>query len=150
MCLYVNSKVLIAKENLKCFKVLQKVNMDSYCTPFMLMPIIFRRGIAKVSIVGELRLFQSLLRLGHEIHRGIHAYCTKRYVDKMWWPSLNSHELKNAIIPKGAQFCIGQDGDVVATKMIIFRNDEAFEKFLEKNKAIRMTSIIKKEAFNEK
>ena len=147
MCLYVNSKVLIAKENLRCFKVLQKRNMNGYCTPFMCMPINFRYGMAKADIVGELRVYRSLMRPGHEIHQGIHAYCAKKYADKIWGFLLNSHEIKNAIIPKGAQFCIGQDGDVVATKMIIFRNDEAFEKFLEKNKAIRMTGIVRKEKF---
>lgn len=40
---------------------------------------------------------------------------------------------KFAVIPKGAEYCLGRDNDIVATEIIVFRTKRQFYKYLKKN-----------------
>ena len=55
------------------------------------------------------------------VYRGIHAY--------LKFPAVNYlHVVKLAIIPKGAHYFIGDDGDIVADRMIIYDNEKQLRK----------------------
>lgn len=50
------------------------------------------------------------------IKKGIHAYTSQKYTDG------GIHILFEAVIPEGAHYFIGDCGDIVADKMIIYKN----------------------------
>lgn len=55
------------------------------------------------------------------VYKGIHAH--------LGLPGVNyPYVVKLAIIPKGAHYFIGDDGDIVADKMIIYDNDKQLRK----------------------
>jgi hypothetical protein len=56
------------------------------------------------------------------VFKGIHAYLKLPAVSEY------IYEVKRAIIPKGAHYFIGDDGDIVADKMIIYDNEKQLRK----------------------
>lgn len=60
------------------------------------------------------------------IHKGFHAVRSLEYLEDEY------DNLKYAIIPKGAEYCIGKDDDIVANKMIVFSSKKKYEKYLKR------------------
>ena len=126
MCLIVkkrwhkDGKPLIAEENIPVFKVLRKDTRRGLETPFFEYPIVFKDGkaILESELVGfEPRRYND----SYTCYKGIHA-CLDRLSSialKRRCPGGNGLVYK-AIIPKGTQYLIGINGDIVSTKMIIF------------------------------
>lgn len=42
--------------------------------------------------------------------------------------------LRYAIIPRGAEYCLGVGNDIVANQMIVFSSKKKFDKYINKNK----------------
>jgi len=108
MCLTPTHKnVLIATRDIRCYKWL-KINNSILYTPFQMEPIVFKNGIA----IQEVDNF-SYDSIGG-IRKGIHSY-------QMGF----NHAYRRryySIIPKGTQYYIGSDNDLVSLKLIIFKN----------------------------
>jgi len=104
-------------------------------TPARGYRIRFVKGTA--TLKDEFYLYRGLLlRENVYVANGIHAYtgvttlslgiindCESLYGEIKHW----------AIIPKGTKYYIGDEGDIVAEKMVIFENDPAFIKYIKKN-----------------
>ena len=70
------------------------------------------------------------------VDRGIHAFTgvgRDSIINIKWNIIDNEKALYNAIVPKGTEFYIGNNGDIVAEKMIIFSNVKAYLKYVDEN-----------------
>lgn len=133
MCLVVKSKwhkdgkPFIAGEDFPVFKVLHKAKRRTE-TPFQECPVVFTNG--KAIIESKLCIVKlSGLKDPYFCHIGIHAYlnCPSAKILESQFPKGLNLFVYKAIIPKGTQYLIGINGDIVSTKMIIF-DKECHEK----------------------
>jgi len=60
------------------------------------------------------------------IYKGFHALRSLEPLEEQY------DDCRYAIIPKGSEYCIGKDGDIVANMMIVFSNKKKYEKYLKK------------------
>ena len=108
MCLTpVHKNVLIATQDIRCYKWLIKRSSFLF-TPFKDELIVFKNGIA----VQETDNFT--YDLDGDINKGIHSF--QKRVDRIIGRRYYS------IIPKGTQYYIGDENDLVSLKLIIFKN----------------------------
>jgi len=125
MCLYVKEgcKPEIATKDILCYK-----RVDNHITYWK--PCIYTENVeysypynkvltAEYCSKGEIHPIQHLkmekVADYYKINEGFHA----RYIGK-------SNFLKTCIIPKGTEYCLGKDGDIVAVNMIVFRSIEDY------------------------
>ena len=66
------------------------------------------------------------------IRVGFHLYDNIRDAETSYVFYHGGEHIKPAIIPKGAEYCIGDDGDIVANKIIVFENEDQRKKYLKK------------------
>lgn len=123
MCLIINSKRLKAETDILCYKCLDKKEDGEYCTPFEYFPIEFVDGICKME--------SELYHHSEFVDVGIHSYTL---IDKAKEVRAEFHNIAGtdiylAIIPKGADYYIGKNVDIVSDKLIIFETDEDFKKY---------------------
>ena len=151
MCLYINTKVhkkqkgekfpapFIADENILVFKFLIKQWVEKKCwylTPYQTKIITFNENnycLVKSDLIDifcpfGIQFSQSVLdnKRFYKVFEGIHSYYEDNADD---WG-----EKHYAIIPKGTKFYIGDSGDIVSQKLIIFKNQNAYKQYLKENK----------------
>lgn len=143
MCLYIENAVhtetmkyrnqdipkpLVADKDILCFKHLRKNVYHYYYTPYQLKTVEFNKnGVAELvsNVKSEKLPFtmnKSLLSLGFIITKGIHSFSFKKH------PYYGTLCFK-AIIPQGALYYVGNNKDLVSSKLIIFEDDDAYEKY---------------------
>ena len=69
--------------------------------------------------------------IGGHIYEGFHASCR---------PFSSSN--RYCIIPEGTEMCYGNNGDVVAVSMIVFRNENSYKKYKIKKLWKRLTPFL--------
>ena len=153
MCLYINQNYhkkqkgekfpapFIADENILVSKKLEKKWVGKhywYYTPYQEKLITFNEnGYCLV----ESDLIDTFCPFGiecvvntyydttyYKVYEGIHSYNNK-IEDEEFWKIYHY-----AIIPKGGLYYIGIWGDIVSDKLIIFKNQKAFEDYKKENK----------------
>ena len=159
MCLLVNTSVhtpiecdspfpyhqaLTATESILVTKMLEYGEFSGWFTPYKYTLVNFRSGKTTMK-PHNCSPFQEKVRVFYNAHGddttdiayGIHAFFSKSVVEKemvyygrQQW---NIHPFK-AIIPKGAKYYVGAEGDIVSDKLIVFENDAAYEKYLSTHK----------------
>lgn len=114
MCLITNnSKPLIAKKNIAVYKILDK---DMYS--------IFYGYEYKLNQLNKTHI--NIEKAGHlfKINSGFHAYHNKiDVIDHFFKHHLNHsyYMICKAVIPKGSEYYIGDDRDIVSNQLIIKR-----------------------------
>lgn len=107
-------------------KELMRWGPTRYTTFYMHTPVVFKNGIASLFSV----LRQNCTKIGtvnvYDIDQGIHAY--RRELDFAKFYNFR------AVIPKGTFYYIGKGGDIVANRIRIFENDEAFRRYMSKRR----------------
>lgn len=98
----------IAKEDIPVYKMLYYSDSIIY-TPNQWYPIKFYKNKAILRSI--------LTQRGRKILKGIHAYRKDIVVLEGSY-----HKMHKAIIPKGSLYYIGENIDIVSTKLIIFEN----------------------------
>lgn len=124
-----NVKCLIAQEDILVYKCLDCED-GHYCTPFQYMPIVFTKG---KYVYNEADMYESVCcgkDAGAGISVGIHAYGTKAAAIAT---SKDFHQddgtsMHYALIPKGSNFYIGIDEDVVSNNLIVYREKRCFDR----------------------
>ena len=110
-----NNEPLIAERNIRVYKCL---DMDQFgiTTPFMYYPIEFDEEGKCILISKKLELTSQ-----DTIREGIHACRTKKAAEFIcfMFPEAGTTTFK-AIIPKGTKYFIGNNGDIVSEKIIIY------------------------------
>ena len=125
-------KCLVAQEDILVYKCLDCIDGE-YCTPYQCMRLSFTKGkyvYKKVNMVTEAICTNCGRGMSTGINVGIHAYGTKgaaiAYSKSFHnWYGTSMHY---AIIPKGSNFYIGQDEDVVSNNLIVYREKRCFDK----------------------
>lgn len=123
-------KCLVAQEDILVYKCLDCEDGE-YCTPFQYMPIVFTKGkyVYDEANMDESVYCQKGASAGVGV--GIHAYGTKAIalVTCRDFHSSNGTSMHYAIIPKGSNFYIGIDEDVVSNNLIVYRAKKTFDKY---------------------
>ena len=128
MCLYIkkNTDASIAEKDILVFKCLD-YRCGEYATSFRYHPIRFDSD-NKAELSAEIQKgdFDTILT-------GIHAYRNLGYATNIAYSYhlLFKTEVHYAIIPKGTKYYIGEHEDIVAERMIIFKNNKDYFKNLE-------------------
>lgn len=142
MCLYISTKFhhsvngnyrakKVGSKPLLVWKLLEyQKKIKRYTTPYQYLPITFDNGMKAVEGIG----FRTVVAYSTQVNEGVHAYRTtnisRNAIEKA--RDYCSWEFKQfpAIIPSGESYFIGKDGDIVASRMIIFRSKRSLDKYL--------------------
>ena len=131
-------KPLVADKDILCVKTLLPIPFSRNCkfmTPYRNMEVKFDwlNGVAElVSDVKSKRLpfsvFKSVVKpKNFNVENGIHSWVNGTICHRMGTQF-------NAIIPKGAKYYIGEDGDLVSSRLLVFENENFYNDYLSKNK----------------
>lgn len=125
-----NVKCLVAQEDILVYKCLDCVAAGLYFTPFQNMPIKFKKGkyvydesyMAESACCGE--------ATSTTIYLGIHAYGTKAaaIATSEQFHRSSGTSMYYALIPKGSNFYIGLDEDIVSNNLIVYREKRCFDR----------------------
>lgn len=116
-------KCLVAQEDILVYKCLDCTNGE-YCTPFQYMLIIFTKGKYAYN---KVNIPKSKCYWNDTIGVGIHAYRTRGKAIKAAkeYYYTNMHY---AVIPKGSNFYIGNNDDIVSNNLIVYREKRCFDR----------------------
>ncbi len=138
---------LKAKKPIVAYKLLEMQD-GILATPYQYLPIKFRSGQKTVKGIGFEKENSSLVNGMYKfpfVRYGVHAFSHKKSVEEalsnaksMGWDFLNYR----AVIPAGSYFFIGSEGDIVSNKLIIFENEDAYNKYAEANEPCTLTEYI--------
>lgn len=122
-------KCLVAQEDILVYKCLDCTD-GWYCTPFQHIPIVFTKG---KYIYNEANMDESVYGGKGAIACicvGIHAYVTKGTAIGICkeFHANNGTSMHYAVIPKGSNFYIGIDEDVVSNNLIVYREKRCFDR----------------------
>ena len=124
-----NVKCFVAKEDILVYKCLDCIDGE-YSTPFQYMPIIFERG---KYVYNKIRISQKIgcgIRESALISKGIHAYSAKvkAIMAAKDFHKTNGTSMHYAVIPKGSNFYIGNNDDIVSNNLIVYRDKRCFDR----------------------
>lgn len=124
-----NVKCLIAQEDILVYKCLDCED-GHYCTPFQYMPIVFTKGKYVYNEVNMDEYAYCGKDAGAGISVGIHAYGTKAaaIATSEQFHRSSGTSMHYALIPKGSNFYIGIDEDVVSNNLIVYREKRCFDR----------------------
>ena len=125
-----NVKCFVAKEDILVYKCLDCIDGE-YSTPFQYMPIVFTKG---KYVYNKIRMSQKIgcgIRENALVSKGIHAYSTRDKAIKLIkdFRKTNGTSMHYAVIPKGSNFYIGNDDDVVSNNLIVYREKRCFDRY---------------------
>ena len=146
MCLYISTKFhrsvnweyrakKVGNKPLLVWKLLEyNEKIKGYATPYQFLPITFENGMKVVEGMGFRTVVERPLVNSAQVNEGVHAYRTtnisRNAITKAYDLSGWKFERFPAIIPSGEKYFIGQDGDIVASRMIIFKNKRSLKNYL--------------------
>lgn len=137
MCLYPREKIKVAEEPILCLKIIGDEKRYLFgLLKFWRSPryeINKNRRFGKVLIACE-RLHKELDSNDQIIiNSGFHSYddfsSAKHSFMFLYY---GKKCIKPALIPQGAEYCFGNEGDIVANRIIVFENEKQREKYLQK------------------
>lgn len=124
-------KPKIAKRNIHVYKALA-IYTTTYVTPFQRRAVIFKNKICNLK--AELGLEGQSDRLFY-VSTGIHSCRTTRKAIRVLDDSFiepTHYSIKHAIIPKGSEYFIGAENDLVSNNLLIFETKEAYKAYRKK------------------
>lgn len=126
---YGKIKCLVAQEDILVYKCLDCEDGE-YCTPYRYMPITFNKGKYVYKEVDMSEYFCCGRGETTSVDFGIHAYGTKNaaLATCREFHAHNGTSMHYAVIPKGSNFYIGIDEDVVSNNLIVYRQKRCFDK----------------------
>ena len=124
-----NVECFVAKEDILVYKCLD-CESGEYCTPFQYMPIVFTKG---KYVYNKVKMSQKIgcgIRENALVSKGIHAYSTKGKAIMVAkdYHETNGTSMHYAVIPKGSNFYIGNNDDIVSNNLIVYRDKRCFDR----------------------
>lgn len=126
-------KCFVAKEDILVYKCLDYYYYNGvYCTPFQYMPIMFTKG---KYVYNKVNMKESVACCANEkfacIYSGIHAYSAKvkAIMVAKDFHKTNGTSMHYAVIPKGSNFYIGNNDDIVSNNLIVYRDKRCFDRY---------------------
>lgn len=144
MCLTTSSKRLKAETDLLVYKCLDSSNGENgveYCTPYQYLPITFNDGVCNMK--SKLEGKSNYVHIQH-IDIGIHSFFDKFSADAtaMQFHKQDGTKVFYAIIPKGAEYFFGCDGDIVSNKLVIFKYKKGYTAYAKENIVKKASSLF--------
>ncbi len=124
-----NVKCFVAEEDILVYKCLDCED-GVYCTPFRYMPIVFTKGkYIYTNVYMKKKAFCKMDEGGY-VWSGIHAYRTmsRAFVVSKSFYEFDGTYMHYAVIPKGSNFYIGNNDDIVSDNLIVYRDKKYFDK----------------------
>ena len=124
-----NVKCFVAKEDILVYKCLDCTNGE-YSTPFQYMPIVFTKGKYVYNKVKMSQKIGCRIRENALVSKGIHAYSTRGKAiktSKSFYGDKGT-SMHYAVIPKGSNFYIGNNDDIVSNNLIVYREKRCFDR----------------------
>ena len=123
-----NVKCFVAKEDILAYKCLDYKN-GKYYTPFQYMHIVFTKGkYIYTNVYMKKKTFCKMDEGGY-VWSGIHAYRTmSRAFAVSSFYEFDGTYMHYAVIPKGSNFYIGNNGDIVSNNLIVYREKRCFDR----------------------
>ena len=121
---------LVAQEDIVVYKCLDCVDGE-YCTTYREMPITFNKGKYVYKEVDMSEHFYCGKIGSASVDVGIHSFGTKGAAlatCKEFHVQCGT-SMHYAVIPKGSNFYIGIDEDVVSNNLIVYREKRTFDKY---------------------
>ena len=125
-----NVKCFVAKEDILVYKCLDCINRE-FRTPFQYMPIVFTKGkYIYTNVYMKKKTFCNKMVEGGYVWSGIHAYRTmsRAFAVSKSFYEFDGTYMHYAVIPKGSNFYIGNNDDVVSNNLIVYRDKKYFDK----------------------
>ena len=124
-----NVKCFVAEEDILVYKCLDCKNGE-FRTPFQYMPIVFTKG---KYVYNKVKMSQKIgcgIRENAVVSKGIHAFSTRGNAIKLvkFFYDVNGTSMHYAVIPKGSNFYLGSQGDVVSNNLIVYREKRCFDR----------------------
>lgn len=126
MCLIVEKdcKIEVAEKNIPVLKLTNKAETpDTWTAPLIRTKHKFNEVLVACEHLQAVNKDWAGPKGGLVIEQGFHAYRKDS-------PNII---LNPAIIPEGAEYCFGTDGEIVSNKLIVFSNEEEAKKYVSKN-----------------
>ena len=146
MCLTIKEKTgcRTAKTDIHIYKALDKRVIDGedrFCTPFRNMPVEF--GAKGMSVL-ESELIKSWSR---SVAIGIHGYydAAEALKFELSFRDTDRTMVYHAVIPKGQKYYLGTRGDIVCSRMIVFKTKDNYLDYecrLESDYGIEIKEIV--------
>lgn len=126
-----------AKADILVYKCLDEC-IERYCTPFRYFPVYFEKGKCVLNVKHfTYRKYRKVINSNYIVNEfrvegGIHSFrnewgALKLVKDFHEKDGTNKHY---AIIPKGANYYIGDKGDVVSTELIVFETKKDYKEYV--------------------
>ena len=128
------SKPFIAEKDIIVYKALD--HCDTFgnkciCTPYMYYPIVFVNGKC---IISSVLLTNSKPYVDFGVHAFVNEEKIKSTCDFFPETKMTKHW---AIIPKGSEYYLGQEEDIVTNELIVFKTREEFRKYRREHKCTK-------------
>ena len=146
MCLIMKGDLKIAEKDIVCYKIVLELesNSDKMWRAYYMSGIIsypYNKMLTAEKIIDHQRSGEQVTRLkvveGQYIYEGFHAFTIKKE------HILDPYVMKKiCIIPKGAQYCEGGFDEIVATHMIVFRDEKQYKRYCVFRPFIRLYNKI--------
>lgn len=124
-----NVKCFVAEEDILVYKCLDCINGE-FRTPFQYMPIVFTKGkYIYTNVYMKKKTFCKMDEGGY-VWSGIHAYRTmsRAFAVSKSFYDFDGTYMHYAVIPKGSNFYIGNNGDIVSNNLIVYREKRCFDR----------------------
>ena len=124
-----NVKCFVAEEDILVYKCLDCKNGE-FRTPFQYMPIVFTKGkYIYTNVYMKKKTFCKMDEGGY-VWSGIHAFRTmsRAFAVSKSFYDFDGTYMHYAVIPKGSNFYIGNDVDIVSDNLIVYRDKKYFDK----------------------
>ena len=123
-----------AKTDILVYKCLDYF-CDNYCTPFYYFPVYFEEGKCVLKVKHfSYNYVEKVISVEEGIHSFYLEWCAQNVVTT--FHEEDGTEKHYAIIPKGANYYIGNDGDVVSTELIVFETEKDYKKYVKNSEKI--------------
>lgn len=161
MCLYVKEgcKPEIAKEDIVCWKIVCKYNdyKNRWCGPFYGgiykqrynrilnakgINVLRRGNITHLEPIGDASGEQ---RINEGFHAIVDTTSEVRVRIQEKFTTLQpaaDYPFRKAIIPKGAEYCLGNSFDIVGTHIIVFRDELSYKMYCRFRELIRLWNAL--------
>lgn len=129
-----------AESDILVYKCLDNYCTNYYTTPYQNVPVYFKNGKCVMNTPHF-----SYERNGNRtiIKEGIHSYYRRikaEYVELSYNHCFGT-KMYYAIIPKGTEYYIGTNEDIVSTELIIFKTQEDYQKHKKKTEKICIIDV---------
>ena len=146
MCLFISTKFhhavngeyrakKVGRKPILVHKLLERYYDGGLATPYTYLPIVFTDGQRTIYGQGFMSVHDKDMREKYftAVDEGVHAYRTEESaVDGILEAKENEWTFEKfyGVIPTGELYFVGRNGDIVASKMIIFKSKRSLNKYL--------------------